>query len=145
MNKVPDCHWSSSTHLTQTAFNQGAGAVAEVMLPKLLGSTSLQSKHDLVEYVRRTIHAAPVSGIIVDLMAIADRSDSVPHLRTITCPTLVVIGQEDYTTPLADAEVMGAEIHGARLAMIPTAGHLSNLVQPDVFNSLVNGFVGGLR
>ncbi len=64
-------------HLAETAFNQGARAVAEVMLPKLLGSTSLQSKHDLVEYVRRTIHAAPVSGIIVDLMAIADRPDSV--------------------------------------------------------------------
>ncbi len=56
-----------------------------------------------------------------------------------------MIGQEDYTTPLADAEVMAAEIPGARLAIIPSAGHLSNLEQADVFNSLVNGFVGGLR
>ncbi|MDP9132026.1 MAG: alpha/beta hydrolase, partial [Nitrospirota bacterium] len=132
-------------HLAQTAFNHGAEAVAEVMLPKLLGPTSLQTKHDLVECVRRTIHAAPVSGIVVDLMAMADRPDSVLHLCTITCPTLVVIGQEDHTTPLADAELMAAEIPGARLAIIPAAGHLSNLEQPDVFNELVESFIEGLR
>ncbi len=132
-------------HLAQTAFSQGAGAVAEIMLSKLLGPTSLQTKPDLVEYVRKTIQAAPVSGIVVDLMAMADRSDSVPHLRATTCPVLVVIGQEDSTTPLADARLMAAEIPGARLAVIPAAGHLSSLEQPNVFNDLVKGFVEGLR
>jgi pimeloyl-ACP methyl ester carboxylesterase len=40
---------------------------------------------------------------------------------------------------------MAAEIHGARLAVIPAAGHLSNLEQPSIFNDLVGGFVEGLR
>jgi 3-oxoadipate enol-lactonase len=78
-------------------------------------------------------------------MAMADRPDSVAHLRTLTCPTLVVVGQEDHTTPLADAHVMTTEIPGARLAVIPAAGHLSNLEQPDVFNDLVRNFVEELR
>ncbi len=132
-------------HLAQTAYGQGTGAVAETMLPKLLGPTSLKNKSDLVEFVRRTIHHTPVSGILVDLMAMADRADSVAHLRTITCPTLVVVGQEDHTTPLADAQLMAAAIPGARLAVIPAAGHLSNLEQPDVFNDLVQDFVEALR
>ena len=132
-------------HLAQTAFGQGAGAVAEIMLPKLLGPSSLQTKQELVEYVRNTIKAASVSGIVTDLMAMADRPDSVPQLRTITAPTLIVIGQEDNTTPLADAQLMAEQIPGARLAVIPVAGHLSNLEQPDVFNDVVSRFVGELR
>lgn len=131
-------------HLAQTAYTQGTEAVANTMLPKLLGSTSLQRKSELLEYVRETIHHAPVSGILVDLMAMADRPDSVTHLRAITCPTLVVIGQEDVTTPLADAELMARDTPGARLAVIPAAGHLSNLEQPEVFNTLLREFVEGL-
>ncbi len=132
-------------HLAQTAYTQGSDAVAETMLPKLLGATSLRSRPELVEYARKTIQHAPVSGILVDLMAMADRPDSVAHLRTITCPTLVVIGQEDQTTPLVDAQLMANEITGARLAVIPAAGHLSNREQPDVFNDLLRGFVEELQ
>lgn len=132
-------------HLAQTAFRQGSEAVADIMLPKLLGPTSLQTKQDLVRHVRQIIHAAPVSGIVVDLMAMADRPDAVPRLRTISCPTLVLVGQEDNTTPIVDSQLMAEEIPGARLAIIPSAGHLSSLEQPDVFNDLVRGFVEGLR
>ncbi len=131
--------------LAQTAFSQGSEAVADIMLPKLLGPTSLQSKQDLVRHVREIIHAAPVSGILVDLMAMADRPDAVPHLHTIGCPTLILIGQEDTTTPISDSRLMAQEIGGAQLAVIPSAGHLSNLEQPDVFNDLVKGFVEGLQ
>ena len=132
-------------NLAQTAYGKGTEAVAETMLPKLLGPTSLEHKPELVEYVRHTIQHIAVSGILVDLMAMADRPDSVAHLQTITCPTLVIIGQEDQTTPLADAQLMAREIPDARLAIIPAAGHLSNLEQPEGFNELMRGFVEGLR
>ena len=132
-------------HLAQTAFSRGSEAVADIMLPKLLGPTSLQTKQDLVGHVRKIIHAAPVSGIVVDLMAMADRPDAVPSLRTISCPTLILIGQEDNTTPMVDSQLMAKEIPRARLAIIPSAGHLSSLEQPDVFNDLVKDFVEGLR
>lgn len=131
-------------HLAQTAYTMGTTAVADIMLPKLLGATSLQQRPELVAYVRETIRQMPVSGILVDLMAMADRPDSVTHLHAITCPTLVMIGQEDGTTPLVDAELMAREIPSARLAVIPAAGHLSNLEQPEVFNTLLREFVEGL-
>lgn len=132
-------------NLAQTAYVNGTDAVADIMLPKLLRATSLQQRAELVEDVRKTIRRTPVSGILVDLMAMANRPDSVAHLRTLTCPTLVVVGQEDHTTPLADAQIMATEIPGARLAVIPAAGHLSNLEQPEVFNDLVRNFGENLR
>ncbi|ULA60434.1 MAG: Putative 3-oxoadipate enol-lactonase [Nitrospira sp.] len=132
-------------HLAQTAYTQGREAVANTMLPKLLGSTSLNHTPHLVEHLRQMIQHNPVSGIVVDLMAMAARPDSVAHLSAISCPTLVVIGDEDHTTPLVDAQVMASHIPNARLAVIPAAGHLSNCEQPELFNDLLRGFVEGLR
>ena len=132
-------------HLAQTAYTQGIEAVANTLLPKLLGATSLNNKPELVESIRRTIHQAPVSGILVDLMAMADRRDSTTHLSAILCPTLVVIGEEDHTTPLVDAQLLAERIPHARLAIIPAAGHVSNCEQPELFNDLLRGFVEELR
>ena len=132
-------------YLAQTALKEGARAVADRMLPKLLGVTSQQANQDLVDYVRNTILTTPISGIITDLMAMADRPDSVRHLSVLRCPTLILVGQEDNTTPLADAQLMAKQISGARLAIIPSAGHLSNLEQPQVFNDLIRNFVEETR
>ena len=132
-------------HLAQTALKEGSRAVADTMLPKLLGATSREAKPELVDYVKDTILTTPVSGIITDLMAMADRPDSVRHLSVLSCPTLIVVGQEDNTTPLSDAQLMADRISGARLAIIPSAGHLSNLEQPQVFNDLIRNFVEGTR
>jgi 3-oxoadipate enol-lactonase len=78
-------------------------------------------------------------------MAMADRPDSVQQLCTITAPTLIMIGQEDDTTPLDDAQLMAKQIPGAQLTVIPLAGHLSNLEQPKVFNDVLSRFVEVLR
>lgn len=127
-------------HLAQTALKEGSPAVADTMLPKLLGATSRQANQELLDYVRNMIVSTPVSGVITDLMAMADRPDSVQHLSVLSCPTLIVVGQEDNTTPLSDAQLMADRISGARLAIIPSAGHLSNLEQPQVFCDLLQGF-----
>jgi 3-oxoadipate enol-lactonase len=127
-------------HLAQTAWKDGSPAVANTMLPKLLGATSRQANQELMAYVRKMILTTPVSGVITDLMAMADRPDSVRHLSVLSCPTLIVVGQEDNTTPLSDAQLMAERISGARLAIIPSAGHLSNLEQPKVFCDLLQDF-----
>ncbi|HVG03056.1 MAG TPA: alpha/beta fold hydrolase, partial [Nitrospira sp.] len=132
-------------HLAQTALKQGSRAVADIMIPKLLGATSRKTKQDLIDYVRNAILVTPVSGIITDLMAMADRPDSSSQLSVFSFPTLIVVGQEDHTTPLSDAQLMAERAFGARLAVIPAAGHLSNLEQPQVFNDLVRDFVEGIR
>jgi pimeloyl-ACP methyl ester carboxylesterase len=131
-------------NLAQTAFRQGPGPVADVMMPKLLRPTSLKTRSDLVGQLRRTIETTEVSGIIVDLIAMADRTDSLPLLPHIACPTLVIVGDEDHTTPPADAQLIAQGIPGASLAVIAGAGHLSNLEQPDQFNKLVGEFTAGL-
>ncbi len=62
--------------------------------------------------------------------AILQREDSVPLLRTIRCPTLVLCGRQDRRTPLEWHETMAREIPGAVLEVIEECGHMSTLEAP---------------
>ena len=130
--------------MAQTAYTKGAGAIADIMLPKLLSPVALQTKPELVGQVRATIEQTQVSGIARALMAMAERPDSVPLLAQITCPTLVITGELDGPTPPADGRLMAERISGARLEIISQAGHLSNLEQPDAFTGAVRSFLNSL-
>ena len=55
-------------------------------------------------------------------------------MPTIACPTLVLVGAEDNLTPLAQAEELAAAIAGAHLAVVPDAGHFSNIENAAVVN-----------
>jgi pimeloyl-ACP methyl ester carboxylesterase len=52
-----------------------------------------------------------------------------------------VIGEHDQLTPIALSEELAREIPGSRLQVIPKAGHLSNLDNPDFFNRIVSDFI----
>jgi len=63
-----------------------------------------------------------------------------PRVGAIRCPTLIVVGAQDVSTPPAAAEALCRAIPGARLEIIPDANHLSNIDQPDAFNRIVTAF-----
>jgi pimeloyl-ACP methyl ester carboxylesterase len=64
-------------------------------------------------------------------LALRGRIDSVPTLPSITCPTIVMCGDEDVLCPVAYHELMAAQIPNARLHIIKNCGHLSSLEQPE--------------
>jgi pimeloyl-ACP methyl ester carboxylesterase len=126
--------------MAQIAYNKGPAAVAEIMIPKLLSPTTIQTNPDLVRQVRALIEGNQICGIAGDLMAMAERPDSVPLLSQITCPTQIIVGELDQATPPSDAKLMKEQIPLARLTIIPNAAHLANLEQPQAFNQIVSAF-----
>jgi len=134
----------SRFHMAQIAYRKGAAAIADIMLPKLLSPTTLQSRPAIVANVRAMIESTETSGIICDLMAMAERPDSLALLPQLTCPTQLIVGELDQTTPINDAQLMRDSIPDARLAIIPEAGHLANLEQPEVFTEIVWSFASNL-
>jgi pimeloyl-ACP methyl ester carboxylesterase len=127
--------------MAQTAYKKGPSAIADVMIPKLLSPATIQSRPEIVQQVRKMIEGNQISGIAGDLMAMAERPDSVPLLSQITCPTQIIVGELDQATPPFDAKLMAEHIPDARLAVIPGASHLSNLEQPDLFTQIARAFV----
>lgn len=131
--------------MAQTAYKKGPSAIADIMLPKLLGPATIQTNPDLAQQVRAMIEGNQISGIVGDLMAMAERPDSVPLLSQITCPTQIIVGELDQATPLSDAKLMAEQIPHAHLTIIPNAAHLANLEQPKAFNQIVGSFASDLR
>ena len=127
--------------MAQTAYKNGPSAIADIMIPKLLSPATIQTKPELVGRVRAMIEGNQISGIAGDLMAMAERPDSVSLLGQITCPTQIIVGELDLPAPPSDAKLMADRIPGARLTIIPGAAHLSNLEWPDQFNDTIRTFV----
>lgn len=127
--------------MIELARTRGPAAVADQMLPKLLGSTTLASRPDVAARARQLIEAAPVPAIIGALEAMMGRPDSTDLLRTLSCSALVLVGAEDGLTPPADAEAMDRAIPRSRLVVLPEAGHLSNLEVPELFSAALGDFL----
>jgi pimeloyl-ACP methyl ester carboxylesterase len=119
----------------------GASALADEMLPKLLGSTTRRMRPAVVAAVRQMIESASVEALTGALEAMLERPDSTNDLPAISWPALVIVGAEDTITPLADAESMQVGIARSRLVLLPAAGHLSNLETPDAFSKAVADFL----
>jgi len=126
--------------MAQTAYKKGPSAIADIMIPKLLSPTTIQTRPEIVQHVRAVIEGNQISGIAGDLMAMAERPDSIPLLKQIICPTQIIVGELDQATPPSDAKLMADHIPRARLAVIPNAAHLANLEQPGAFNQIVAAF-----
>ena len=120
---------------------RGTEPFIETMLPRLFGKSSSANRPDLVEQARRMMRKMSPQAVSLVQQGMADRPDSVPTLRTISVPTLVIGGEEDIASPLADAELMRDNIPGAELKVLPRAGHYAVFEQPQAAGSLLRRFL----
>lgn len=69
------------------------------------------------------------------------RCDKRGALARIEAPTRVLVGAEDYATPVAMAEALQAAIPGARLEIVPAVRHLTPLECPDIVAAALRGLL----
>jgi len=125
----------------ETALRRGTAAVVDAMLPKLLGPTTLSGRPALVEAVRARLARTDPRGVAGALRGMKERPDSTPTLGTITVPTLVLVGGEDALTTPAAARELQAAIPGSRLEVIPGAGHLTPVEEPEQTTAALERFL----
>jgi 3-oxoadipate enol-lactonase len=124
---------------------RGVGAVADDLMPKLLGPTTRAGRPAVVAELRRLIESNGASTIAAAVQALMSRPDSTPDLPNVRCPALVIVGEEDGIIPPADAEALQRLIAGSHYVVIPRAGHLSNIEAPEDFTAALSAFLAGVR
>jgi len=120
---------------------RGAAAVADEMIPKLLGATTQREQPAVAEGVRGLALSNPASAIASAINVLMTRPDSTETLASIHCPTLIIVGEEDGLTPPAMSRDMLRAIGGSELTVIPKAGHLSSIETPELFNAALARFL----
>jgi 3-oxoadipate enol-lactonase len=118
---------------------EGVGFVPDIMLPRLLGDTSFRDRCELVEEVRTWILAQDPGAIAAAAIGMAEREDSRPTLSSIKVPVLAIAGQQDNAHETTRAIAEG--VRNGQFVSIPRAGHLSNLEQPEKFNTALQQFL----
>ncbi len=73
------------------------------------------------------------------------RPSATQRLAEIKVPTLVVVGSREIPELLAASQKIAREVPGATLAVIPNAGHMSNMEAPVAFNRTVMDWLAARR
>jgi pimeloyl-ACP methyl ester carboxylesterase len=123
------------------ARREGPRAIADEMLPGILGTTTHAQRPEVVAQVRALIESQPSETIAAALQAMMTRPDSAATLANLSVPTTIIVGEEDTVTPVSDAEDMYRAVAGSTLVTIPNSGHMSNLETPAAFNDAIRGFL----
>ncbi|HEX9114428.1 MAG TPA: alpha/beta hydrolase [Anaerolineae bacterium] len=96
----------------------------------------------LAEYTRR-LRQVPASLIHGDYEA-CEAFDRRPDVARIVLPTLVLCGGADRMTPPKFSQSLAEQISGAKLVLIPGAGHMVMLEQPAAVAGAVGSFLAGV-
>lgn len=116
--------------------SKGPKAFAAAMLPKLLARKGAHQK-----FLLRMMQKNGADGMANALSAMAGRSDTGRALKAYRGPVLALAGAKDGITPPALAKAMAKQARHGQFAVVPGAGHVSNLENPAAFNRLLLKFL----
>jgi 3-oxoadipate enol-lactonase len=123
---------------------EGPNEFNEGFVKSVFHKDSLLEKKALVQELKDVVFANSQHIIAEGLRALSGRSETCSSLPNLEIPTLIICGREDTVTPLDQSKAMHEAIEGSILHIIEKAGHVSNLEQPEAFNSILEEFLSGL-
>jgi len=118
----------------EAARRDGMASLADVTIARWFTAGFIAKNSLILQQIYQQICDTPTEGFIGCLHAIS-RLDQLEQLASISLPVLIMVGEDDPATPLAESVAMHAQIAGSRMVTIKGAFHLSNVEQTAVFNS----------
>lgn len=103
-----------------------------------------QKQPGLVGRYLEMIGRAGAQQLITQNRAVMTRPDSRAHLPLVTCPVMVACGEADLLTPAEMSREMAALMPHATTEIVPGAGHMLTLEQPERVSALLLRWVAGL-
>ncbi|HEX5331593.1 MAG TPA: alpha/beta hydrolase [Cellulomonas sp.] len=141
---TPDDDAARANRLRIAAELESSGTVDAVrpMATALLGETSRTLRPELADRVGALIGQQAPAGVAWSQRAMAARPDRTPVLRRFAGPSLVLVGDEDVAAPVAAAEHMAAALRAPHLVVVPHAGHLTAIEDPDAVAEAIGDLAG---
>ena len=131
--------WAERAAMVRQAGPEGMRALADSAPGRWFTPDFVQRHGSVVQRAQEWIASIAPEGYAACCEALG-ASDLRGELARIATPTLLLAGDSDPVTTVADAQAMQAGIAGAELAVVP-ASHLSNLEAPQAFEAAVLDFL----
>lgn len=106
--------------------------LAQQAVPSFFSPVNVRERPWMIEdFVAKLVRMDRASLVFAANAVLFERDDVTSELGHIRARTVVAIGEHDVATPREESEHLAAHVPGATLVVIPRAGHLSALEQPD--------------
>lgn len=128
--------------LADQVLSEGPAPVWQAMREKLFAPRTLAEQPEIAAAQERVTLATSAAGIAAALHGMAERPDMTARLAEIDLPTLVLVGEHDAISGPAEMRGIAESIRGARLAIIPAAGHMTPLENPAAVTQALAEFLG---
>jgi 3-oxoadipate enol-lactonase len=122
------------------AHDQGMQALVRSTLERWFTAPYLNQNPPGVQLIRQQFLNTSVTGYIGCSQAILGLN-FLERLSEIKTPTMIFVGEEDPGTPVAAAQAMHQHIPNSKLVVLPSAAHLSNVEQAEIFNKTLLEFL----
>jgi len=121
----------------------GMASLVDMILARWFTPGFVAAEPALARGFAAMLERMPAEAYISAAFAVRD-GDTTGELGRIACPTLVLVGEQDLSTPPAAAEALKAGIPGARLEIIKGAAHIPTVERPDEVTTAMRRFLEGL-
>ncbi len=119
---------------------KGVASQVEATLERWFTPSFLKLNLPMLGVIRKHFLATPAEGYRGCIEAIR-KLNYLDRLSDIKIPTLIMVGEDDPGTPVAASEAMHKRIANSKLVIIKSARHLSNVEQPQIFNTNLLSFL----
>ena len=118
----------------------GMQAVLPSTLQRWFTPETVARRPDLIDRVSKTLLAddALVHAAMWDMISALDL---VAQLQRISCPTLILVGEHDPSSPPAAAKVLAEGIARSEMHVIADASHMAPLEKPAAINAYLGAFL----
>jgi pimeloyl-ACP methyl ester carboxylesterase len=132
--------YQNRMQLANKMLSIGMKEYTEQDIYKYLHSNTINQKGDAYNHLYQMMINTNVEGAVASHRGRAERRDNFNFLKEIKVPTLVIVGDSDFFTPVNEMKKMANEIPNSKFAIVEKAGHIPNMEQPEAFNKLLKDF-----
>jgi 3-oxoadipate enol-lactonase len=127
--------------LAEEVAKTGSFAVADTFRSVLFATETIRTKPELINEVYSWMKAMDTNGLTGALLAMRERKDYSHILGSFKLPALVIGAEQDRAVPLDTIREFVTGLPNGTLCLIPDAGHMVNMEQPEAFNSCLLDFL----
>ncbi|MER6070364.1 alpha/beta fold hydrolase [Streptomyces sp. NPDC001817] len=120
---------------------EGMDGYAGEVIDKMLAPYNVTAMPEVAERVLGMMRATDPRGAAAALRGRAERPDYRDTLAAVRQPVLIVVGADDFYTPVAEAEAIHRLVPHATMTVVEKAGHLPGAEQPEPFNTALLDFL----
>ncbi len=120
---------------------EGLKKFVDNFVPNCFADETIEEEKDLYQSILNKSYNNNPIGVKGAIIAIMSRTDTTEFLPKIKIPSLILCGSFDKLTPPQVMRALSEKIPDSEFAIIPRAGHMSPIENPQAVNDLIKGFL----